>query len=57
MNSFTFQSKDQYIFVIEIIVNKSSSEIFINDERYDEFFNKNNENDKKNEKDEDNNDN
>jgi hypothetical protein len=56
MNSSDFQSKDRYIFVTEIIVNKSSSEIFTDNERYDELFDKNDENDEKDEKDEDDND-
>jgi hypothetical protein len=57
MNSFASQSKDRYIFVIEITVNKSSSEIFTDDERYDELLEKNNENDEKDKKNEDDNNN
>jgi hypothetical protein len=37
-------------------VNKSSNEIFIDDERYDKLLDKNDENDEKDEKDEDDND-
>jgi hypothetical protein len=54
MNFSALKLKDRYIFVTEITVNKFSSEIFIDDERYDELLDKN---DEKDENDEDDNDN
>jgi hypothetical protein len=56
MNSSACQSKDRYIFVTEITVHKSSSEIFTDDKRYNKLLDKNDENDEKDEKDEDDND-
>jgi hypothetical protein len=51
MNSSTLKSKDRYIFVTEVTVNKLSSEIFTDDERYDELLDKNDEKDENDEDD------
>jgi hypothetical protein len=37
------QSFDRYTLVTEVTVNKSSSDMFTDDERYDELLNKNDE--------------
>jgi hypothetical protein len=50
IDSSASQSKDRYTLITEITVDKSSSEIFTDDQRYDELLNKNDESE--NEKDE-----